>query len=57
MLYRESKYVFKGKLAHKFMISNLVLISCLSDKVRTMVTEKKANINIICIYREKKLTF
>ena len=32
--------IFKGKLAHNLMISNLVLISCLSDMVRTLITEK-----------------
>ena len=41
----------KGNLAHNFMVSYLVLISCLSDMVRTYLTEENANINIFCSYR------
>ena len=47
----------KGKLAHNFMVSYLVLISCLSDMVRTYITEENAKINISCSYREKKRKF
>ena len=46
-----------GKLAHDFMVSYLVLISCLSDMVRTYITEENAKINIFCSYREKKIKF
>ena len=46
---------FKGKLAQYFMVSYLVLISCLSDMVRIYVTEENAKINIFCSYREKKI--
>ena len=50
--------MFKGKLAHNFMVSHLVLISCLSVMVRTyMITEENAKINIFCSYREKKINF
>ena len=47
----------KGKLAHNFMVSYLVLISCISDMVRTVITEKNAKIDVIHIYREKKIKF
>ena len=50
----EKKTRFKGKLAHNFMVSYLVLISCLSDMVRTYITRENAKINIFCSYREKK---
>ena len=48
---------FKGKLAHNFMVSYLLLISCLSDMVRTYITEENAKINIFCSYREKKIKY
>ena len=35
-----------GKLAHNFMVSYLVLISSLSDMVRTYTTEENAKIKI-----------
>ena len=38
----------KGKLAHNFMVSCLVLISCLGDMIRTYLTEEMAKINIFC---------
>ena len=41
----------RGKLAHNFMISSLVLIPCLLNIVKTLETEISANIDIICIYR------
>ena len=46
---------FEGKLAHNFTISSLVLNPCLSDIVKTLVTEKSANINILCIYSRKEI--
>ena len=46
-----------GKLAHNFMISFLVLISRLSDMVRTFIIETKAKIDIIHIYRDKNFLF
>ena len=46
---------FKRKLAHNFMISYLVLISSLSDMVRTFKVDKNAKIDFIHIYREKKI--
>ena len=49
--------VLKGKLAHNFMISYLVLISPLSDMVRTFIVDKNAKIDFIHIYREKKILF
>ena len=49
--------LFKGKLAHNFIISNLVLISCLSDMVRTYITKDIAKFNKYCSYREKKIKF
>ena len=47
----------KGKLAHNVMVSYLLLISCLSDMVRTYITEENAKTNIYCSYREKKIKF
>ena len=47
----------KGKLTDNFMVSYLVLISCLSDMVRTYITEENAKLNIFCSYREKKIKF
>ena len=47
----------KGKLAHNCMVSYLVLISCLSDMVRTYISEENAKINIFCSYRETKIKF
>ena len=49
------RHMFKGKLAHNFMISSLALIPCLLDMVKTLVTEISANIDIICIYRGKEI--
>ena len=46
---------FKGKLAHDFTISSLVLNLCLSDIVKTLVTENSTNINILCIYSRKEI--
>ena len=50
---------FKGKLAHTFMVSYLVVILCLSDMhmVRTYITKENAKINKFCSYREKKIKF
>ena len=48
---------FKGKLAHNFMVCYLVLISCLSDMVRTYITEENLKINIFCSYRGMKIKF
>ena len=48
---------FKGKLAHNFMVCYLVLISCLSDMVRTYITEENLKINIFCSYRGQKIKF
>ena len=50
-------YDLKGKLALKFMVSYLVLISCISDMARIFITETNANIEVIYIYREKKNKF
>ena len=49
--------IIKGKLAHNFMVSYLVLISRLSDMVRTYITEENAKINIFSSYREKEIKF
>ena len=45
------------KLVHNFTVYYLVLISCLSNMVRTYITEANANNNIFCSYREKKNKF
>ena len=50
----EAGLKLKGKLAHSLMISNLVLISCHADIVRTFIREENAKINLISFYREKK---
>ena len=39
------------------MISRLVLIPCLLDMVKTLVTGISANIKIICIYSGKEILF
>ena len=39
------------------MVYHLVFTSCLSDMVRTYITEENAKINIFCSYREKKIKF
>ena len=41
--------ILKGKLAHTSMISRLILIPCLLDMAKTLVTENSADIDIICI--------
>ena len=51
------KVFLEGKLAHNFIISYLVLISCLSYMVRTFIIDQNAKIDIIHIYREKKIKF
>ena len=38
-------------------MSILMLISCLADMVRTLITERNAKINIICVYKEKIIKF
>ena len=48
-------FPLKGKRAHTFIMSILMLISCLA--VRTLVTKRNAKISIICIYKEKKIKF
>ena len=47
----------QGKLAHSFMISFLVLISRLSDMVRTFIIDTNAKIDITHIYRDNKFLF
>ena len=47
----------KGKRAHNFTISYLLLIPCLLDRAKTLVTENNANIGMICIYRGKEILF
>ena len=37
------------------MVSYFLLNSCLSDMVRTHITEENAYFNIFCSYREKKI--
>ena len=44
----------KEKLAHNFMVSYLVLISCLTDMVRTFVTDTNTQIAIILLYLQGK---
>ena len=39
------------------MLSDLVLILYLSDTVKTYIKEENAEINIFCIYMEKKIKF
>ena len=48
-------YMFKGKPAHNFMVSYLVLISCLSDMLRPYITKENAKINIFCRYKKKTI--
>ena len=49
-------YIYvKGKLAHNFTISHLVLIPCLLDMVKLLVTENRGNINIMCIDRGNEI--
>ena len=47
----------KGKLPHNFMVSFLLLISCLPGMARTYITEENAKINTFCSYRAKKIKF
>ena len=47
----------KGKLAHNFMTSYLVFISCLLDIIKKSTTEKKRKNNNICSYRGKQIKF
>ena len=39
--------MFKGKLAHNFMTSNLVFISYLLDLVKTLIEKNNENVNTI----------
>ena len=47
----------KGKLAHHFMTSYLVFLSCVLGVVKALVEDNNGNINIICAYRERKILF
>ena len=51
----KQKAFFKGKPAPNFMISSLVLIPCLLDMGKTLITENSANIDIICFYSGKEI--
>ena len=50
------KKALKGKLAHNSMTSHLVFLSCLLGVVKALVEENNGNINIICAYRERKIS-
>ena len=47
--------VIKGNLALNFMIFHLVFVSCLLNMVETLKTRNNENIDIVHIYREKKI--
>ena len=46
----------KGKLAHIFMISYLVLISCLSDMVTIFVIDRNTKIDFILQGKENQMS-
>ena len=47
--------MLKGNLAHNFKFFHYMFVSCLLNVVKTLMTGNNENIDIVHIYREKKI--
>ena len=52
---RKSTEEVKGNLAHNFKFFHYMFVSCLLNVVKTLMTGNNENIDIVHIYREKKI--